>query len=445
MRRTALFFAAYLALTAPASAQQDPLGRIEQLESNQRKLQTQIEQIKRELQQARIERKVQAEQSKRLTLDLKFRSGFHLRSPDNQFHFQVGGHLQTGGLFSLDDDDPLTDTFRVRRAFIRTNGHMFRYYHWMVLVDFSRGKATLEDAWIDVRFWDQAKLMFGQFYRPFSQEVLTDNKYIKLVERSMVSNFIPLLYDVGAMLYGRLFDRRLRYYLAIQNGAGGNRLDENDGKDVISRLVLVPWANTRNFWLRGLRLGAAVSYGDQGPVRAGGLAAGPRTAVGTRIYTYRPDTIRQGERVRWNIQGAWNVGPFGLRGELMQLKEDVRRAGLRENVTHTGWYVTGAYFLTGERMGFGRVRPKHAFDPHDGKDGLGAWELVARVGQIQTEAGSRRFVTGSLGATQLMAGLNWYPNSMVRLSLNYQHAIFRSPVDGTGSEDSLMLRLQIEY
>ena len=301
----------------------------------------------------------------------------------------------------------------------------------------------LLDAWVDVRYWDALRLKVGQYLAPFGQERLTSDKFVKPVDRSMASTFIAPWYEVGIQLHGRLFLNRLSYAVMLANGNGISLSDENDDKELVARVFLRPWVNTTNPWLRGLQVGGAVTYGQQATASVAGM--GPKTTPGTLVYSYADGTRRDGDRYRWSLQAAWHVGPFTLRGELMQMDERVKRTGAAVDVTHTGWYATAAYLLTGERQSFGRVTPRDPFDPHDPKGGWGAWELAARVGQIQYDKGDRMLILGGHGATQWIGGLNWYPNAAVRVSLQYQHASFRESIGGTDSEDTMFLRLQIEF
>jgi phosphate-selective porin OprO/OprP len=97
-----------------------------------------------------------------------------------------------------------------------------------------------------------------------------------------------------------------------------------------------------------------------------------------------------------------------------------------------GWYLQGAWTLTGERHawssangGFTGIRPARPFDR--AKGGWGAWEVAARYSVLDLNdragvAGAPPPTGGVRGGEQKISsvGLNWYPNNAVRFLLDYQ-------------------------
>ncbi len=112
---------------------------------------------------------------------------------------------------------------------------------------------------------------------------------------------------------------------------------------------------------------------------------------------------------------------------------EVDRQGLRHN-SFDGEYGQIAYTLTGETHRYNpqagsyfRIYPTHPFSWRDGQ--WGAWELAARVSYIDLNS---NFLSGASIAAQPAAidggkqraytlGLNWYPNDLIRLELDYNH------------------------
>ncbi len=110
---------------------------------------------------------------------------------------------------------------------------------------------------------------------------------------------------------------------------------------------------------------------------------------------------------------------------------DVDRQGLRAN-TFDGYYGQVAYTLTGETHRYNpqaasyfRIFPNHPFSWRDGQ--WGAWEVAGRVSYVDLNSA---FVSGQSLASQPDAvdggkqrgytlGLNWYPNDVIRLELDY--------------------------
>ena len=98
----------------------------------------------------------------------------------------------------------------------------------------------------------------------------------------------------------------------------------------------------------------------------------------------------------------------------------------------SGWYLQGAWTLTGERRawssangGFNGIRPAKPFSLQGG--GLGAFELGARYSILDLNdragnPGAAAPLGGIRGGEQKIStlGLNWYPNNVVRFLLDYQ-------------------------
>lgn len=149
-----------------------------------------------------------------------------------------------------------------------------------------------------------------------------------------------------------------------------------------------------------------------------------------------------------------------------------------------GWYLQGSWVLTGESRPYVKTSgvfasPKPA-KPFSLKTGdIGAWEFVARFSELNLNShtgDASNVVTGWSGSQRtytyyntvrggdqkvVTAGLNWYPNSSIRVAFNYLHvdvARTQAPgpvttattpslpyVDVGQSYDCAALRLQVAF
>ena len=109
----------------------------------------------------------------------------------------------------------------------------------------------------------------------------------------------------------------------------------------------------------------------------------------------------------------------------------------------------GTYLITGEeRTSMSQaIEPKRAFNPRDQCYGPGAWELVARVSNLEFSDGDTpksfaRLIDQSRSArraTELTTGVNWYLNPYVRFQFNWEHARFSNPIRlGPKANDKLL-------
>jgi phosphate-selective porin OprO/OprP len=266
------------------------------------------------------------------------------------------------------------------------------------------------------------------------------------------------------MAYGTLLDKTVQYQLAGMNGSGQNRSDPDSDKDVVARLVLAPFASAGPEHLRGLNVGGAVTYGYQGKetVRnADGTTTPIRNSIaGTTdaFFNFYQSVARRGYRLRAGTHLAWLDGPFGVVGEYIHTSEE--RRGLRvgggdaPDLDTDGGYVNVTWLVTGETKPFNwRVRPlRPVWSPTDGL-GWGAWEPALRYEAFNLHHGADgpelNEVKNRYDA--FVAGLNWYPNEVMRFSLNYVYGYFDeagsgfSPNPKKHSNNAVLTRVQLEF
>jgi phosphate-selective porin OprO/OprP len=191
-----------------------------------------------------------------------------------------------------------------------------------------------------------------------------------------------------------------------------------------------------------VHLGASV----QGVLRPADTAAGPAVTEVIRFSQQPELRVASTVPVDTGSLNAKNLTIYGAEagaswrnfyasGEYFQL--DLNRRAVTGSPSpfdpsFSGWYVQGAWTLTGERHewtpasgGFRGIRPAEAFDL--GKGTWGAWEFAARYSSLDLNdhsgaSGAATPVGGVRGGKQDITtiGLNWYPNSLLRFLLDYQ-------------------------
>ena len=204
----------------------------------------------------------------------------------------------------------------------------------------------------------------------------------------------------------------------------------------------------------GYILRAAVNplKGENFDVHLGATATGVIEAADTTAGGVRAQSVRLRERPEIRVDGnrlvdtgvinAGGLRTYGLEagasfknfyaaGEWYKIKVN-RSAPSVFDPEFTGWYVQGAYALTGERHvwssqngGFRGIKPNSNFDRKKGT--WGAFELAARYSVLDLNdregvLGRTAPAGGIRGGEQKITtvGLNWYPNSVVRFLLDYQ-------------------------
>lgn len=214
------------------------------------------------------------------------------------------------------NNENIHDGFSIKRARVGLDGNLTRSLSFKLQVDAVESPALL-DAQINVKFAPQAVFSVGQFKPPFSLENLTSSHSLDTINRSYaVDNFCPGRdnsakgRDIGIMFSGEA--GFLEYHLGIFNGAGINRLDDNDHKDIAGRILLSPFS----FF-----------------------------SVGISHYNGRqkiPSSSSLVDRDKTGLDVYFHHGPFSLKGEYIMAKD--------HRTDKAGWYLQGAYTIIPEQF-----------------------------------------------------------------------------------------------
>lgn len=393
-----------------------------------------------------------------------YEDGFFVRTADGNWGMKLGGWVASNFLF-YEPGTVQNNTQTIDRARLTLDVTMYKYFKLRVQNEFAVGSNGLRDAFLAVTPTPAFNFQVGQFKIPFSYEGLLSKKYIDFVERSAVvtSTFNPLR-DIGVMAYGTLFDKVVQYQVAGMNGSGQNRSDVDSDKDVVARLVLAPFASHGPEHARGLNFGGAVTYGYQGKETtraADGTVTPVRNSIaGTSdpFFNFYQSVARRGYRLRAGGHLAWLDGPFGAVGEYIHTSEERRGlavgGGDAPDLVTDGGYMNLTWLVTGETKPFNsRVRPlRPLWNTTDGF-GWGAWEPAVRY-----EAFNLSHDPDGPAASEVenryqafVAGLNWYPNEIMRFSLNYVYGYFDeagtgfSPNNKKHSNNAVLTRVQMEF
>lgn len=236
-------------------------------------------------------------------------------------HVKISGYAQTG--YELDDTDPTTSTFNIKRALLWVDAQITDRWSFRFMHNFCN---VVQECYTDFRVTSgpEFSVRLGQF-----KTILTMENPISLTQIECINGTSQAvtamcgvkndpLYgtkygrDLGLKVFGDLFGKKLHYEAALMNGQGVNTTDGNSDKDVLLKLEYRPISEFR-----------VVATGQKGRGHAVGTAA------------WNPD-IEEGDdyrRDRVSVGGEWKSALFGLRGEWL--------AGRDGHVDSRGLYVTG--------------------------------------------------------------------------------------------------------
>ena len=353
--------------------------------------------------------------------------GFRLQNADGAFSLRIRGDAMMDGRFALDDPDHRTaSTFYMRRARIALQATLHERFGFKLMPNFGQGRAELQDAYFDAQLTDLLALRAGKFKAPVGLERLRAPADLSLPELALPTALVPNR-DVGLMATVKPFDDRLEAQLALLNGApdGGNAdADTDDGPEGAARLFVRP--------LGGFGVGVAGTWGAQRGTAEASLLPTYRTSGRRPFFRYAADAFADGPRARLVPQAHLYAGPVGVLAEAAVVQQEVRRGDEAATLRHRAWQATATVLVTGERAGYGAVRPARPLD----EGGPGAVELAARAHGFSADPDSfPRFAgpdNAASGAAAFAVGANWYPVAAVKLMLSAERTGFRAP-DGAAA------------
>lgn len=304
-------------------------------------------------------------------------------------------------------------------------------------------QAYLEYAgWKPFSFADPVRLRVGAWATPTGLEDATSNTDSLFLERAAVAELVRGLAGGDGRTGVGAFTKGERWYAgAVLTGkvvGVPSTAEFSQQSGYILRFAFNP--------LHGADYDAHLGVSYQGILEPADTAAGPVEAQAVRLQE-RPELRVSGTRlVDTGAIISNGLSALGLEagaswknlyaaGEWFNIDVSRNLVGAARSPfdpSFSGWYLQGAWTLTGEHRawasangGFNGIRPAKPFSLNRG--GIGAWELGARYSLLDLNdnagtEGAAAPLGGIRGGRQKITtvGLNWYPNNVVRFLLDYQ-------------------------
>jgi phosphate-selective porin OprO and OprP len=376
--------------------------------------------------------------------------GLWFSTSDNSTHLQIHGYAQADDrMFDSNVHGEGLDTFLFRRIRPLFEGTLFNVVDFRFMPDFGQNNPQIQEAFLEFKSLPFAKLRVGKFKEPIGLEVLKSDRQLTFVERSMASDLLPLRY-MGAQIGGSIFSNSVTYAAGYFNGSNdgsnGNFQWVQDN-EAAARLFLQPFATTRIGAMRNFGIGMAGSAGNQH-----GAISGLKTVGQSSFFKYSSTTVANGQHDRISPQAYYYVGPVGILSEYVVSSQDVLNKKVAGNVKNVAWQVAGSVMLTGEKNGYGGIKPRNSFEPTRGFRHMGAVELAVRHSQLRIDNGAFPLFaspkTAAQAAQEYGIGVNWYLNHFVKLTTDYEHTNFRmalANVTPLHSENVFMSQIQLAF
>ncbi|MFT3869786.1 MAG: porin [Nibricoccus sp.] len=397
--------------------------------------------------------------------------GFAITSADKSFDLKLKALAQFDARFFLDDGAANRDAFLLRRTRLIFSGTVAGIYDFNITPELGGGTnntttVALWDAFIAARFSPYLGLRAGKFPSAVGLEPGSNRHFI---ESPFPNTLLPNR-DLGVEVFGAAGGGLVEYRLGVFNGVannttnfGGASADYADGdKTLAGRLTVAPFKSVDGV-ISKLSFGLGASRGNEKGVAGTNLSNGLSNITSNSqqaIFSYGATLYANGTHTRISPSVEWYTGtPFSFVAEYALEKQDiaVNAAGLTRSFKNSAWRANVGWVLTGEEGAKAGVTPKNAF----GKDGWGAFELVARVSGLELDnklfhavsddgAGLSR-VTNATGAIAYGVGLNWYLNRNFRFLVNAEQTKFddaKTPTAQPGAQDdelAIITRLHLSF
>jgi phosphate-selective porin OprO/OprP len=382
--------------------------------------------------------------------------GLSVKTPKGDYEIRLRGLVQADHRAFLGDDSPaFNDGFLFRRIRPTLEGNLGPLIGFRLTPEFAGDSATIVDAYVDVKFDPRYTLRAGKLKSPIGLERLQSGGATALIERGFPTELAPNR-DLGVQLQGELARGTVTYAAGVFNGAPDGRdapTTDPDGElEFAGRLFFEPWKNHANA-LSGLGFGLAGSVGDKD---GSGNSFLPRyrTPGQNVFFTYRGTVLADGRHTRISPQAWYYRNTFGLQAEAIRSEQEVSVAGnpaTRTGLSHDAYQLTASWVLTGEDASYrGVARPNRPFIA--GGEGWGAFELVARYGELDVDDDAfGLYADPAAAASRARAwglGLNWYLTGNLKLVLNHTRASFDGGATGgrdREDESTVFSRLQLAF
>jgi phosphate-selective porin OprO/OprP len=384
----------------------------------------------------------------KLPLKANFGPGFQLETDDEEFRLQIHVLSQTEARVWGRDQVPSASGFFFPRQRFFFNGRITRPIEYVFSINRGLNSLDLLDAFLNLHPNDRFQFRIGRFMTPLTYDQFAIRPmWLPTPERSLFTTNLGLNRQIGAMAWGYLLDDRLDYAAGVFNGSRNSFQSLSNGLDFISYLNMRPFQESDAFWfVKYLNVGTSVAAGhqDQSPVpaalRIGAVspdAALPGVAT-VPFLVFNRDVIERGDRLLGSVHTAYYFRGLSLLGEWQYGYGSYATASRPSpvSVPISGFYVTSAYFLTGEHVeNRTMIEPRRPLIPtRKGQvRGIGAWEAVFRVSELRL--GERVFTAGfadpnlwSNSALTTELGMNWYWNEHFKIYAFWLHGDFGDPV-----------------
>ena len=295
-------------------------------------------------------------------------------------------------------------------------------------------------------YWGNLKI--GQFRMPQGMQRTTTSRYLKLIERASVAEFVP---NRRIGIGWSSWSKKYMFAAGVHTEETRNQHDQLEGdanyfkgsfdEPLPSNEGLMQGAepmkgfSTRLAYYVFNKPGRLLSLSGGYSIYTPGLYKHPdkRIKYDPKDETYVSEmefTVVKVGGVKtasnYNLDLAVSYGPWRMSGEYHY--NTLAMANGTDPINFSGFYIQSAYLLTGEHHAWNHREAE--FTQVRGNRKSGAWEIAARYSYINLNDVDR-FVTGGQKG-QFTVGLTYYTSRNVKFMLNYSYIDHDKYSNGSG-------------
>ena len=377
--------------------------------------------------------------------------------------FDAGKYLQKSNLPATTVGRDLNEGTNFRRARFGIDGKLFKDFDYSLIYEFggSGGEDAghIQEAWVQYTALKPWRIRLGAFEPNIGLAAAVSTSQMPVLERPAPAEVArniaagdsrSALQLTGNGVFGE-GDSGIaaRWFLStaltgntvgtINSTGGATAQPSGEQQAWIGRVAIAPFSSTD--WQAHFGLNAQYVFHPNDA----GLGTNPRYPVQLRD---RPELRLDATRLvdtggidarHVNVLGAEagvTVQNFLIESEYFKYDIDRRLSAAQigfGNPKFSGWYVQGAWVLTGEPRPYNPAEarfdaPKMAYNFNPEAGTWGTLELVARYSDLDLnfhagDTGSAALADAIRGGEQKIStlGFNWYLNPDIRLMFDYQH------------------------
>ena len=300
-------------------------------------------------------------------VELGYKKGFFFRTRDDNFYMRMTGRIQMRyGYEDLDnnhdtEEEQDNSSFRLRRARLKWDGRAFKHIKYKIEIalkstgtkDGSKA-AEIIDWWASYNKNPALSVQFGQWKVPFNRQRVVSSSKLQLIDRASAQDEFTMDRQIGAMLHGKLFNKKFEYYAGMFNGNGRNESSNSNNEHLY--IARVSW-NPFGAYGKGIGEQESDIAWSEKPKAHLSTAIAFDGAADETIALKRVGTITAKEVDRTSIVAEYGLKykGFSTSAEAYWRKYDgidtsVLDTNPSTKVIDRGFFVQGGYFLKPKKL-----------------------------------------------------------------------------------------------